>query len=340
MRYFILSVITLVILVFFVVTAEFEQMLNSFLSLRLEFLVIALLVYFISLLFRTYRWKFLLGERNDIPSYSLFQAVCIGYMVNNILPMRIGEFVRAYFLGSKHDINKATVLVTIFLERVLDAVILIGFLLLVLALNLQTFRDGLAAEYLTWGLAILILAFLTSFILMVYSARNPILIQKLTSVIVIFVPPRFKNRFTNFSSYVESGLTSVKSSKSLIGLIVASVPVWISEILVFCIIGYSMGFLKLYNLNYLEMFLGMSLVTSLANLVSSVPSSPGGIGIFELTVREVILFDTNGRIDRSIGAAFALIVHGILIIPVTILGQILLWTNNLSLRNMISSHKD
>ena len=83
----------------------------------------------------------------------------------------------------------------------------------------------------------------------------------------------------------------------------------------------------------------MTLVTALANLVSSIPSSPGGVGIFELTVREVLLFDTSNLVDRSTGAAFAVIVHGILIIPVTVVGQLLLWSNNLSLRQLIASKK-
>ena len=339
MKYLILSVITLVILVFFVATAEFGRMLDSFTSLRLNFLMPALALYLLSLIFRTYRWKLLLGNRDDVSSYNLFQAVCIGYMVNNILPMRIGEFVRAYFLGSKHNINKATVLVTIFVERILDAIILIGFLLIVIGLNAQTLLKGFAQQYLTWGLLVLIGFFVTMFVLMVYSAHDPVLIRKSTKIITLIAPNRFKSRLINFNDFVESGLSSVRSSRSLLVLILASIPVWISEIIVFCIIGYAMGFLQFYNNDYLNLFSSMTLVTALANLVSSIPSSPGGVGIFELTVREVLLFDTSNLVDRSTGAAFAVIVHGILIIPVTVVGQLLLWSNNLSLRQLIASKK-
>jgi len=94
-------------------------------------------------------------------------------MVNNILPMRIGEFVRAYFLGTKHNISKTTVLVTVFVERILDAVVLIGFLLVIISLNAQTFLTGLTQQYLTLGFSILIGVFLIMFVLMVYSAHNP-----------------------------------------------------------------------------------------------------------------------------------------------------------------------
>ena len=109
-------------------------------------------------------------------------------MVNNILPMRIGEFVRAYFLGSKHNINKATVLVTIFVERILDAIVLIGFLLIVIGFNAQTLLKGFAQQYLTWGLLVLIGFFVTMFVLMVYSAHDPVLIRKSTKIITLIAP--------------------------------------------------------------------------------------------------------------------------------------------------------
>jgi len=339
-KYLVLSVITLVILIFFVATAEFDRMLSSFTSLRVSFLMPAIGIYFLSLLFRTLRWKMLLSNFQGISPYNLFQAVCIGYMVNNILPMRIGEFVRAYFLGTKHNISKTTVLVTVFVERILDAVVLIGFLLVIISLNAQTLLTGLTQQYLTLGFSILIGVFLIMFVLMVYSAHNPVLIKKTTTVLTILAPAKLKDKLIDFSDLVESGLTAVKSPKSLLLLFLASLPVWISEITVFCIIGYAMGFMQFHDFNYVELFSSMTLVTSLANLVSSIPSAPGGVGIFELTAREVVVFNTGGSIDRSVGSAFALLVHGILIIPVTILGQLLLWSNNLSLRKLVAVNRD
>lgn len=253
--------------------------------------------------------------------------------------MRIGEFVRAYFLGEKHNISKASVFVTIFVERILDAIVLIGFLMILMALNIQAVVEGLAKEYITWGLGILISLFVVLFVMMVYSARNPVLIRTTINFIALIAPGRFRSQLLNFSGFVESGLSSIQNPKSLLLLLVASLPVWISEIMVFTIIGYSMGFLNYYGNNYFLLLEGMTLVTSLSNLISSVPSAPGGIGIFELTVREVLLLDTGNLVDRSTGAAFALIVHGILIIPVTLVGQLLLWSNNLSLRKLIASKK-
>jgi len=60
----------------------------------------------------------------------VFQIACgtwIGFMANNVLPLRLGEFARAYSLSSQDkEISKSASLATIFVERmVFDLVALL-----------------------------------------------------------------------------------------------------------------------------------------------------------------------------------------------------------------------
>ena len=74
-----------------------------------------------------------------------------------------------------------------------------------------------------------------------------------------------------------------------VGLLFAlSAPIWIFEVGLFYLIGFSFGFHHIYD-NLWHLAAAMALVTALANIGSSVPSSPGGIGLFELIARETLM---------------------------------------------------
>ena len=59
----------------------------------------------------------------------LFNITVIGFMANNILPVRIGELVRAYILGKREQLSKSLALATIIIERLLDGLTILSFLI-------------------------------------------------------------------------------------------------------------------------------------------------------------------------------------------------------------------
>ena len=81
-------------------------------------------------LIRALRWKVLLQPvRADTTLGNRFAAVNIGFMANNLLPARVGEFARAYALSRVEPISMSAALGSLVVERVLDALVLIGILL-------------------------------------------------------------------------------------------------------------------------------------------------------------------------------------------------------------------
>src|SRR5262245_58328898 len=76
-----------------------------------------MLLNFASLWVRAWRWHYLFPPGSH-PSH-LFNALMIGYMGNNVLPLRAGEGLRAY-VASRRGQRFWTVLATIVVERVLD----------------------------------------------------------------------------------------------------------------------------------------------------------------------------------------------------------------------------
>src|SRR5216683_6942249 len=81
------------------------------------FLALSVVLAFASIWARAWRWAYLFppGSR---PSH-LFRSLLIGYMGNNLLPLRAGEVVRIY-VASRHGQRFWTTFATVVVERVLD----------------------------------------------------------------------------------------------------------------------------------------------------------------------------------------------------------------------------
>ena len=75
---------------------------------------------------RAFRWRWLLSTPKPLGIEVLYSATMIGFMANNLLPLRLGEFVRAWALGRRTQLSKTTVFATVVVERVVDMITLIA----------------------------------------------------------------------------------------------------------------------------------------------------------------------------------------------------------------------
>src|SRR3972149_790456 len=131
-----------------------------------RWVVPAVALWFVSAAVRSLRWHYLLRRLAGLRTVTLYPIVVIGYMANNLLPLRTGEFVRAYVLGERHGVSKMSALGTIAVERVFDGVVLVGSLLAagaILGLN----------EELTALAVVMSVAFAALLGLFVYVASSP-----------------------------------------------------------------------------------------------------------------------------------------------------------------------
>jgi hypothetical protein len=83
-----------------------------------------------------------------------------------------------------------------------------------------------------------------------------------------------------------------------------------------------------------EMAVAAVLVTAIANIGSSIPAAPGGIGLFELITTEILVVLPLASVDPAVAGAFALVTHAALLLPTIFLGQIFLWAGHISLRRL------
>ena len=97
--------------------------------------------------------------------------------------------------------------------------------------------------------------------------------------------------------------------------------------------GYSFG-IERYHDGHIQMAVNMTLTTAITNIGGSIPAAPGGLGLFELIAREVLVLGPLASVDRSVAGGYVIALHAVILLPVIVLGQIILWTSRLSLRRL------
>jgi uncharacterized protein (TIRG00374 family) len=91
-------------------------------------LLVALVIFAATMFTKIYRWRLLYYPTTGLRLGNLTSALFIGYMVLSLVPMRVGELVRAYLIGKTEPVTFAQSVGTILVEKVLDVVTILVFL--------------------------------------------------------------------------------------------------------------------------------------------------------------------------------------------------------------------
>ena len=286
-------------------------------------IVLGLPVYFVGVWLRAVRWRHLLSPVKEVRAGSLFSYTVLGFTANNVLPLRAGELVRAYLLGEKKGLSKTSILATILVERVMDALTLLLFALVISLL--VPLPDWLRTAMTLAGLI-----FLGLLVLSLAAAFLSGVTLAVVGVMVRLLPAGLRPRAQDLVRLFLDGLASLKNGRTLGMVSLLSLLIWLAETGLFFLVGY--GF-RLPPLPFHAFLLTMAA----ANLSISIPSSQGGIGPFEFVASQTMgLF----QVDPSLATAYAIGVHAALLVPITLLGLFYLWREHLSLRAIAQGQQE
>ena len=337
MKYRIGIGISIALLALFVFTADPRRMLEALNGANYWFTIPAVGMYLLSVYFRSLRWTVMLRHLKPVKTTRLFPVVTIGYMANNLLPMRLGELVRSYYVGEREGINKASALVTVLVERVFDALTLLLFVAVVAPIVpvtrlVQSFgaRFGVPEAALVLGFS---LPFVMAFGALVLLALYPERARGIALLIARPLPERLRLMADSLTGMLLQGLAPLRDPRKLGVLFVLSIPIWLSEAAVFWIVGFPFDIDDAHSRPG-QMAATMILVTSITSIASSVPAAPGGLGLFEIMARETLVLSPLSVVERPVAAGFAVVVHAVQLLPMIVLGQVFLWTAQVSLRRL------
>jgi uncharacterized protein (TIRG00374 family) len=309
--------VTAVFLAIFLLRTDFDGIYDAFAGANYAIAVAAIPLYFAGYWFRSWRWGLLLSPVKRVPVKRLYPVVLIGLMSNNIAPARIGELVRSYLVGERESISKTTALGTIAIDRTFDGLTLVAIL------GVVTVLSGADAGVKSLGVGTaVIFALGTGFL--VAMAMSPYRVRGWLSRLMRWLPERFAEKGEGLIDSFLSGLVVIRSPRTLAVAGFASLISWLLEAAMYYAVG------EAFHLN--AGFDAYLIATSAANLGLSVFASPGGVGPFEVTTREVLVFFGIGGAAAS---AYALALHILLLVPVIVAGAILIWSSQISLQELM-----
>jgi uncharacterized protein (TIRG00374 family) len=276
---------------------------------------------------RAERWKYMLKPITRLKYGKLLSATCIGFMANNVLPLRLGEFVRAYALARKEErVTKSASLATIFVERMVFDLLALLLILAVILWLIPTkfdnrFKMGAAMSL---GVAIAGLIFVLV-ILMKPEGSGRLLTRYL-----FFLPEKVKNIIHTTIVKFSKGLIFLKNWRHTTWVSAHTMFLWlcmgISNVFVFYAFGLDQ---PPYNLPLSASYV-LLVVVSISILI---PSSPGFIGVYHGGV--VLTLGYYGIEANSPEAvSCAIVLHAAQFIPITLMGFFYLYKEGLSLKQL------
>ena len=266
-----------------------------------------------SLWARSRRWRYLFPPGAN-PS-GLFNAVMIGYMANNLLPLRAGEVVRAYVVTRRGQRFWTTV-TTMVVERVLDG-LAIGLLLASLFLLIPVPRELEWAALVFLSLDLALIAFLGIF------ALAPTRCNRLARILT-GGRPSLAARLERLLDTLDRGLAGVRAPRHVLPMLGWSCAIWIAQVA-----SIWAGF----HAARLDLPLVAAWTTlAFLGLGVSLPSSPGFVGVIQAAVVTALrLFS----VPYDDALSFSLLFHVSQFVPVTVWGLVLLLVEHVSLAEAV-----
>jgi glycosyltransferase 2 family protein len=262
-------------------------------------------IYFLAVVARTWRWHYLLRPIRAVSLGRLFPVVVIGYMGNNVYPARAGEVLRSYVLKKREGVAVSASLATVVLERLFDGLVMLLFVFV--ALPFSVLPPGYTAF-----VSVFTVIFLLALGAFLALAARPERLRRVYGWCVDrLVPERWRPMIHGaFDQFIE-GLQSLRSPRDLLFVFGTSAVIWLLETGKYWFVMHAFPFEVSFGV--------LMLMTAVVNLFTTLPSTPGYVGTFDVPGIAVL---SAAGVSHAIAAGYTVVLHVALWLPITLLGAV------------------
>ena len=272
---------------------------------------------------RIFRWRILLraDDGSALPPGSLWHAIAIGFMANNVLPFRAGEVLRSIAITRLTRTRLTSALSSIAAERLFDGVAL------VLLLSTGLFLSGLPANSTVGNVRVTHIAVVAglTFVAGLFVAGMVVAFPRPAEKLILkLVPfPRLAQRMVAMIEGIVHGLSVVRSPARVLAVFLWSLVIWL--------VNVSSFYVAFKAFDIPVNFAGAMLMQGILAFAISAPTAPGFVGLFESAIKATLLLY---GIPDSVAVTYALVYHATTFVPITLLGAWSLMTTGLGLKNL------
>ena len=246
---------------------DFVEFKGYIVSAELKYLVLAFIVCSSGYVVRSYRWNFFF-EKKEMSLYTSYKCLIVGFFMNNTLPARMGELVRARAGSLATGQSNMSVLATIASERLADAItISLYFVVLFSSFAKPEYLDGNENIY----YVVYFFAAVAVFTIITLRLRHFIydLLERINKRLNLKIISYILQRVKAFIV----GLEPLFMWRRILPATILSLAIWGIEIGMYYYVMLAFGM----DLGISGLVLAMTVV----NFVSLIPAAPGGVGVIE-----------------------------------------------------------
>jgi uncharacterized protein (TIRG00374 family) len=279
-----------------------------------------------SVFVRALRWRHLTNPIAPMSRSLLGRGVAIGFMVNNLVPLRIGEVVRAWYVAREAGVNSSAIFGTVVLERVIDVVAVV-----LIAIGALAFVGAGSAEssFLSKGAILLLPVAVVPLAVLILLRLAP---ERVIRVALWFLRP-FPDRL---GEWVESvlrdfaqGLGALSGGSHLFWIAFHSATIWI----LFSVVPMTAGLLA-FDVDLgstTRLFVVSYIVLGAVGVAVAIPSAPGFFGTYQLAFKTVL---ERFGVDSATALALGLVTWFVFWLTLTLLGLIVMRVGGTSLADL------
>jgi len=238
---------------------------------------------------RAVRWRLLLGAGVGLSRY--FWITNIGYLVSNVLPLRLGDPARAVVIGRGEEVSTAAALSTVVVERVLDMLLVVA-LLAGVAPFVSEAGGAAGAGLVAGGMA------LAASVVLLFLAFRPDWGRRVGRRVLGWVPRLGGERWARALDGLLEGLAPLRSGRRGLALVAWSAVAWA------CVVVYYWAMLRAFLPR--PPAAAAPFLVCVVGLGMAVPSSPGAVGVFHAVARYGLTVPFGVPTDQAVTIAFAL----------------------------------
>ena len=322
--------VTTIFLGWFVIMQDWSQIGTAFHNANILYIIVSIAPIPLIYVLRVLRWEILMRPVKKLSLGTLMGATLIGYMASNVLPLRAGEFIRPAFVKMRYGASFTGTLATIVVERLLDIVGLAMMLIYVVIFWPISATTSVHNIFNTSKIAlVLAIVIICTTALILILRYWPEKVKGFFLAATKLLPQSVQQRALLLIDQFVTGLTPLANLQDAALMIFYTIAGWVLDIISVYYSARVFGFCMSFS--------GACFVVICIILAVALPQAPGYIGTFHwaATLSALLL-----QMPKPAAVSFAIFVHAVGIIPVTIAGLLVLWKTGLTLRTVSEQAKN
>ncbi|MBW6514510.1 MAG: flippase-like domain-containing protein [Candidatus Syntrophosphaera sp.] len=286
---------------------DIDDLLVRMRSIDRNLVIWASLAYLSAYFIRSWRWNLLLKKQASLSLYRTWLYSMGGNWVNYLIPIRLGEVVKAWFVKRNHGVPMLNVFPSIFIDKTFDT---LGIFFVLIMIPLLGVRPSSGMTVL---LSLLGLVFLVSLAILFLSVWRKDTVVQLLQALFSWLPNKAKEKIHRYIEIFIQGLNVFEHhwSRLAYAVLLTALGVGLDGLyfwLVFRAFGIDYPFVKV--------LFGYTLI----NLSYALPQPPAQLGSNEWMM--IIIFSIGFALTRQDASAIMAFAHLLTAILIGVIGLI------------------